>query len=344
MLTHANLLSGRRATAQISMDWNDWTPGDVSLVAMPVAHIGGTGWGLLGLTNGAKNVVAREFDPFKVLGYIENDRISKLFMVPAALHIVIKQPRARDVDYSRLKYILYGASPIALELLRECIDVFGCGFCQQYGMTETTGTIVYLPPEDHDPAGNQRMRGAGKALPGVELKIVDPDGRTLPPNATGQVATRSSSNMAGYWGMEGATAETIDSDGWLLTGDAGYLDEDGYLYLQDRIKDVIISGGENIYPTEVENAIFGHPDVGDVAVIGVPDEQWGESVKAIVVAKPGVTPDAASIIRHARERIAAFKAPKSVDFIDMLPRNASGKVLRRQLREPFWQGRSRGVN
>jgi long-chain acyl-CoA synthetase len=337
MLTHGNLLSGRRATAQISMDWNDWTPDDVSLVAMPVAHIGGTGWGLLGPVNGAKNVIAREFDPFKVLDFIEKDQISKLFMVPAALHIVIKQPRAREVDYSRLKYILYGASPIALELLRECIEVFGCGFCQQYGMTETTGTIVYLPPEDHDPKGNKRMRGAGKALPGTE-------GKALPPNATGQIATRSTSNMAGYWGMEAATAETIDGDGWLLTGDAGYLDEDGYLYLQDRIKDVIISGGENIYPTEVENAIFGHPQVGDVAVIGVPDAQWGESVKAIVVPKPGVTPDAASIIAHARERIAAFKAPKSVDFIEILPRNASGKVLRRQLREPFWQGRTRGVN
>ena len=344
MLTHGNLLSGRRATAQISMDWNDWTPNDVSLVAMPVAHIGGTGWGLLGPVNGAKNVIAREFDPFKVLDFIEKDQISKLFMVPAALHIVIRQPRAREVDYSRLKFILYGASPIALELLRECIDVFGCGFCQQYGMTETTGTIVYLPPEDHDPAGNKRMRGAGKALPGVELKIIDNDGKTLPPNTVGQIATRSSANMAGYWGMESATGETIDNEGWLLTGDAGYLDEDGYLYLQDRIKDVIISGGENIYPTEVENAIYGHPHVGDVAVIGVPDDTWGESVKAIVVAKPGVTPDAASIIAHARERIAAFKAPKSVDFIDLLPRNASGKVLRRQLREPFWHGRTRGVN
>ena len=150
--------------------------------------------------------------------------------------------------------------------------------------------------------------------------------------------------MAGYWGMESATAETIDKDGWLLTGDAGYLDEDGYLYLQDRIKDVIISGGENIYPTEVENAIYGHPHVGDVAVIGVPDDQWGEAVKAIVAPKPGVTPDAASIIAHARERIAAYKAPKSVDFIEILPRNAAGKVLRRQLREPFWRGRTRGVN
>jgi long-chain acyl-CoA synthetase len=344
MLTHANLLSGRRTSAQAAMDWNTWTPEDVSLVAMPVAHIGGTGWGMVGPLNGAKNVIAREFDPFKILDYIEKDRVSKLFMVPAALHIVIRQPRAREVDYSRLKYILYGAAPITLELLRECIDVFGCGFCQQYGMTETTGAIVYLPPEDHDPAGNTRMRGAGKPLPGVELKIVDNDGNTLPPNTPGQIATRSGANMAGYWGMEQATAETIGVDGWLLTGDAGYLDEDGYLYIQDRIKDLIISGGENIYPTEVENAIYGHPHVGDVAVIGVPDEQWGESVKAIVVPKPGVTPDAASIIAHARERIAHFKAPRSVDFIDVLPRNAAGKVLRRQLREPYWAGRTRGVN
>ena len=344
MLTHANLLSGRRRAAEASMSWNTWTPDDVSLVAMPVAHIGGTGWGMVGLLNGAKNVIAREFDPAKILDFIEFDRVSKLFMVPAALQVVIRQPRAREIDYSRLKYILYGAAPIAVELLRECIEVFGCGFCQQYGMTETCGTIVYLPPEDHDPAGNQRMRAAGLPLPGVELKIVDADGISLPPNAIGQIATRSAANMAGYWGMQAATSETIDEDGWLFTGDAGYLDEDGYLYIQDRIKDVIISGGENIYPTEVENAIYGHPGVADVAAIGVPDEKWGEAVKAIVVLKPGAAANPADIIAFARERIAAFKAPKSIDFVDALPRNAAGKVLRRQLREPYWQGLARSVN
>lgn len=344
MLTHANLLSARRRQELRQLSWNVWTPDDVSLVAMPVAHIGGTGWGLVGLFNGAKNVVAREFNPLEVLDYIERDRISKMFMVPAALQVVVRLPRAREVDYSRLQYILYGASPIATDLLRECMEVFGCGFCQQYGMTETTGTIVYLPPEDHDPAGNQRMRSAGLPLPGVEIRIVDDNNQPLPPNTVGEIVTRSEANMAGYWRMDEATSKTIDGEGWLHTGDAGYLDEDGYVYIFDRMKDVIISGAENIYPAEVENAIYGHPAVADVAVIGVPDEKWGEAVKAVVVPKPGETIDPNDIIAFARTRIAAFKAPKSVDVIEALPRNASGKILRRQLREPYWEGRERRVN
>ena len=344
MLTHANILGGRRQAAEAAMPWNMWTPEDVSLVAMPVAHIGGTGWGIVGLFNGAKGIVAREFDPFRVLDFIEQDRISKMFMVPAAMQIVVRQPRAREVDYSRLKYILYGASPIPLDLLRECMEVFGCGFCQQYGMTETCGTIVYLPPEDHDPAGNARMRAAGLPMPGVELKVIDEEGKTLPPNTVGEVATRSVANMAGYWNLDAATKATIGEDGWLRTGDAGYLDEDGYLFIHDRVKDMIISGAENIYPAEVESAVYGHPAVAEVAVIGIPDEKWGEAVKAVVALKPGATADADDIIAFARTRIAAFKAPKSVDFIDALPRNASGKILRRELRDPYWAGRERRVN
>jgi len=344
MLTHDNLLAMRRAAAKDPLDWNRWGPEDVSLVAMPVAHIGGTGWGLVGLLNGAKGVVAREFDPFKVLDYIERDHVSKMFMVPAALQIVVRQPRAREVDYSRLTHILYGAAPIPLDLLRECMEVFGCGFVQQYGMTETTGTVVYLPPEDHDPAGNQRMRAAGLPMPGVEIKVIDEAGNSVPTGAVGEVAVRSPANMAGYWKLADATAKTIDTDGWLRTGDAGYLDEDGYLFIHDRVKDMIISGGENIYPAEVESAVYGHPHVAEVAVIGVPDERWGEAVKAVVAAKPGVIPDADDIIAFARTRIAGFKAPKSVDFVAVLPRNASGKILRRELRAPYWEGRERQVN
>ena len=344
MLTHDNLLIGRRLGLEHPMPWNEWGPEDVSLVAMPVAHIGGTGWGLVGLVNGARGVIAREFDAMKVLDYIEHDRVSKMFMVPAAMQIVVRQPRARQVDYSRLKYILYGASPIPLDLLRECIEVFGCGFCQQYGMTETTGTIVYLPPEDHDPAGNARMRAAGLPLPGVEIRILDDAGNTLPANAVGEVATRSYANMRGYWKLDEATAATIAPDGWLRTGDAGYLDDDGYLFIHDRVKDMIITGGENVYPAEVESAVYGHPAVAEVAVIGVPDDKWGEAVKAVVVARPGATIDPDEIIAFARSRIAAFKAPKSVDVIAALPRNASGKILRRELREPYWAGKPRRVN
>src|SRR5439155_5664398 len=200
------------------------------------------------------------------------------------------------------------------------------------------------PPEDHDPAGTPRMRAAGKAMPGVELKIIDEAGRTLPPGAVGEVATRSSANMQGYWKLPEATASTIDAEGWLRTGDAGYLDEDGYLYIHDRVKDMIISGGENIYPAEVESAICDHPDVAEAAVIGIPDDKWGEAVKAVVVMKPGKQATATDIINFTRERIAGFKTPKSVGFLEALRRNPSGKIWRRMPREPYWAGKDRRVN
>jgi acyl-CoA synthetase (AMP-forming)/AMP-acid ligase II len=343
MLSHANLLNLIEAGAGEKPDWNKWNEDDVSLVAMPIFHIGGSGWGLLGLYHGARGVIAREFDPTKVLDFIEHSGITKLFMVPAAMQFVVRQPRARSVDFSRLKYMLYGASPIPAALLKECIEVFGCGFVQLYGMTETTGTIVALPPEDHV-EGLDRMRSAGKALPGVELAILDPNGNRLPPGEVGEIATRSGSNMVGYWNLPEATAKTLDQEGWLRTGDAGYMDRDGYLYIHDRIKDMIISGGENIYPAEVESAICDHPDVAEAAVVGVPDETWGEAVKAIVVMKAGKQATASDIISFTRERIAGFKTPKTVDFIDALPRNGSGKILRRHLRDPHWVGKDRQVN
>jgi acyl-CoA synthetase (AMP-forming)/AMP-acid ligase II len=344
MLSHANFLNLVQAGSEAEKpDWNRWTTDDVSLVAMPIFHIGGSGWGVTTFYHGARGVIAREFDPTRVLDFFEQDGITKLFMVPAAMQFVVRQPRARQVDFSRLKYMLYGASPIPAALLKECIEVFKCGFVQMYGMTETTGTIVALPPEDHI-EGLDRMRSAGKALPGVELAILDPDGNPLPPGEVGEIATRSGSNMAGYWNMPEATARTLGQDGWLRTGDAGCMDKDGYLYIHDRIKDMIISGGENIYPAEVESALCDHPDVAEAAVIGVPDDRWGEAVKAVVVMKPGKTASAADIINFLRERIAGFKTPKSVDFIEALPRNPSGKILRRHLRDPHWAGRERQVN
>ena len=212
-------------------------------------------------------------------------------------------------------------------------------------MTETCGTIVYLPPEDHDPTGNKRMRSAGLPMPGVEIRVVDAMTRApLAPGQTGEVETRSIANMVGYWNRPDTTAETINTQGWLRTGDAGYLDEDGYLYIQDRFKDMICSGAENVYPAEVENAVSGRPAVQEVAVIGVPDDKWGEVVKAIVVLRPGAGADAEGIISFARTRLAGFKVPKSVDFVAALPRGPSGKILKRTLREPYWVGRERHVN
>jgi acyl-CoA synthetase (AMP-forming)/AMP-acid ligase II len=242
-----------------------------------------------------------------------------------------------------MKTILYGASPIPLDLLRTGMQTFGCDFVQGYGLTETCGAAICLAPADHDPAGSPRMRSCGRPLPGVEVRIVDPLGRDLPPGEVGEIIIRSGLNMVGYWRRPEDTAKTL-RDGWLHTGDAGYRDAEGYVYIHDRVKDMIVSGAENIYPAEVESALFGHPAIADVAVIGVPDEKWGEAVKAVIVLKPGASAEAAEIIAFARTRIAAYKAPKTVDFVDVLPRNPSGKLLKRELRKPYWEGRDRQVN
>ena len=249
-----------------------------------------------------------------------------------------------------LQSISYGASPISESVLVAATRVFGCGFMQLYGLTETTGAIVYLPPADHDPSGPKAhlMRAAGRAGRLVGLRIVDnATGRDVPDGEVGEVWIRSPQNMRGYWRNPQATEQAFPEGrdaqgGWFRTGDAGTMRE-GYLFIQDRIKDMIISGGENIYPAEVENALMKHPAVADGAVIGVPDERWGETVKACVVLRPGAQATEREIIDFLRERIAHFKCPRSVDFCDTLPRNPSGKLLKYVLRQPYWQGRDRGV-
>lgn len=343
VLSNRNLFGLRKANLENPPEHNLWDDDEAVLVAMPCAHIGGTGLGVMALSAGLPGVVLSEFDPPRVFDAVENRGVTRFFIVPAALQMLLNHPDCAKTDFSRIKYILYGASPIPLELLRECIAMFGAQFVQNYGMTETTGTICVLPPEDHSVEGNNRMRSAGKPLPGVEMEIRGPDGTALPVGEIGEIVTRSSSNMLGYWKLPEATAATM-KDGWVATGDVGYMDEDGYVYMYDRAKDMIITGGENVYPAEVESGIYGHPDVLEVAVIGVPDEKWGEAVKAVCVPKPGATVDPESVINWAREKLAGFKVPKSVDVIDALPRNPSGKILRRQLREPYWAGFDRRIN
>jgi acyl-CoA synthetase (AMP-forming)/AMP-acid ligase II len=344
VLSNRNLFGLRKNANDADLAYTKWDDDEVVLVAMPCAHIGGTGLGIMAIASGLPGLILDEFTPDGFFDAVETGGVTRLFIVPAALHILINHPRCPSVDFSRLKYILYGAAPMPLELLRQCIAMFGAQFIQAYGMTETTGTIVMLPPEDHDPAGNPRMRSAGKALPGVELRVVDAVGNDVPIGEVGEVWTRSSNNMIGYWNLPDATEKALADGGWIKTGDAGYLDDDGYLYIHDRVKDMIISGGENVYPAEVESAIYGHPDVLEVAVIGVPDDKWGEAVKAVCVARPGHAIDPDSIIGWAREKIAGFKVPKSVDIIPALPRNASGKLLRKDLRAPYWEGYDRQVN
>jgi len=344
VLCQRNLFGLRRPAIEAGLPWSAWDDDEAVLVCMPVAHIGGTGLGHMAFANGVRGIIQAEFDPGQALDAI-GQGITRFFIVPAALQMVIQHPRAKQTDFSRLKYVMYGAAPIPLELLRQAVETIpNAGFMQCYGMTETTGTVVFLPPTDHDLGGSRRMRAAGIACPGVEVKIVGPDGNELPRGEVGEIVTRSDANMLHYWGLPEATAQTLSKNGWVRTGDAASMDEDGYIYIQDRIKDMIISGGENVYPAEVESAIYGHPDVAEVAVIGVPDEKWGEAVKACVVARPGHTVDPDSVIVWARERIAGFKAPRSVDVIEAMPRNPTGKLLRRALREPYWEGLERRVN
>ncbi|MEL7445527.1 MAG: fatty acid--CoA ligase [Pseudomonadota bacterium] len=343
-LSNRNLFSLRKPGLAEQMPWQNLEPDDCILMVMPCAHIGGTGSAPTGVANGIRILVQPEFTPTGVLDAIESGA-TILFLVPAAIQMVVQHPQAAETDFSNLRYMLYGAAPMPLELLKEAVRTMPqTGFLQVYGMTETTGTVSLLPPEDHVLEGNQRMRSAGKAVPGVEIEIRGDDNAECTRGEIGEICIKSPSNTVGYWKLPEATSKTIDADGWLRTGDAGIMDEDGYVYIQDRIKDMIISGGENVYPAEVENAIFGHPAVAEVAVIGIPSEQWGEEVKACVVCKPGAEIEVGDVIAYARERVAAFKAPKSVDVIPEMPRNASGKILRRQLRAPYWEGQDRQVS
>lgn len=344
MLTNTNLLGLRNAGIEAGLDFQFYEPEDCMLVAMPCAHIGGTGLVNISIANGIRALVQAEFSPVGVLEAIEAGA-THMFIVPAALQMVVQHPRAATTDFSNLKYLMYGAAPMPLELLKEAVRTMPTTkFLQAYGMTETAGTISILPPEDHSTEGNRRMRSAGIACPAVRIEVRGPDNAEVPRGEIGEVCILSPTNTPGYWKLPEATAKTIDPDGWLHTGDAGVMDEDGYVYIQDRIKDMIISGGENVYPAEVESAIYGHPAIAEVAVIGVPSAKWGEEVKACVVAKPGHVVEEADVIAWARERIAAFKAPKSVDVIPVMPRNASGKILRRELRAPFWEGQDRQVS
>ncbi|HVC66870.1 MAG TPA: long-chain-fatty-acid--CoA ligase [Acidimicrobiales bacterium] len=322
----------------------------VSMVAMPLFHIGGTGWALSGMSRGGHSVIVRDIDPVDILHIIEEHRITDTFVVPAVLMFLLSTPQLAETDVSSLRTIYYGASPISEDVLVRSMQAFGCDFAQVYGLTETTGAITSLMPEDHDPDGPRAhlLRSAGRPFSHVELRIVDSaTGEVLPPGAVGEVLARSDQTMLGYWNRPNETAAVISEDGWFRTGDAGWLSEDGYLFLHDRIKDMIVSGGENVYPAEVENALLAHPGVADGAVIGVPDDRWGETVKAVVVRSPDAEGDdaslAADIIAATRERLAHYKCPTSVDFVDALPRNPSGKVLKRELRAPYWEGRERNI-
>ena len=319
----------------------------VNLVAMPLFHIGGGGWATAAQYCGASSIIMRDVNPAEMLTWIEKYRITHAFMVPVLLQFALAMPNIATEDFSSLELIVYGASPISEAVLEGAIKAFKCPFMQVYGLTETTGVVTVLGPEDHDlsSANKGRLRSCGKPFTGIELRIVDSDtGKDMPIGEVGEIWIRSRQVMKGYWNMPEETAKSIVKGRWFRSGDAGYFDKDGYVYIFDRVKDMIVSGGENVYPAEVENALMAHPAIADVAVIGVPDEKWGEVPMALVVRKPDTQVTESEILTFARERLAGFKTPKSVGWVDALPRNPSGKILKKDLREPYWKGHTRRVN
>ena len=337
-LTHGNY----KDAFHQAQAWKIWQAEAVNLVCMPLFHVAGVNVGTLGFFFGSCNVVLRDIDPEEILNLIEKYKIHIAFMVPAVILFLLMHPKSATTDYSHLKWIIYGASPIAEDVLLQARERFKCDFMQVYGLTETTGSGTVLDAQDHDPARG-KLRSCGKPARGVSIRVVDEQGKDVKDGEVGELWIKSNAVMREYWNREDATREAIQQE-WFHTGDAGFRDEEGYIFLHDRIKDMIVSGGENIYPAEVENALFSHPSIVDASVIGVPDEKWGEAVKAFVVVKEGEQLTDKDVIDFARTRIAGYKLPKSVNFVKDLPRNPSGKVLRRLLREPYWKGKSRNIS
>lgn len=319
---------------------------DVILLCLPHAHVAGSVLGVFGLAMGAKLIISRDFVPADIVATIEREQVTLTLMVPMMVRGLLAAMEKTGLTCKSLKTILYGAAPMATSLLESAMKALPhSGFGQLYGLTETSGPITYLTPDDHHAivAGATELAlSCGAPTAGVELQVHDQYGQPLPAGDIGEIVCRSPQVMRGYWNRANETLAAIQ-DGWFYTGDVGYIDAKGYLYLYDRKRDMIITGGENVYPAEVENILYGHPAIADVAVISVPDERWGEAVKAVVVLKPDVLLSADELIAYAKGKVAGFKVPKSVDFVTDLPRNATGKVLRRLIREPYWAAEGRGV-
>jgi len=318
-----------------------------TLTAAPMYHASGAITGINAIAQGGSVYTMTDFIPSEVARVLDEEGITNVTFVPAMIQaLLVMVPDLAERSYPRLDTIVYGASPIAVETLRAGMEAFGCKFAQVYGMTELTAVATALYPEDHQRAvagEEQLLLSAGRAVLATNVKIVDGDGNDLGPGEVGEIVVRGPQVMDGYHKRPDATAEAL-AGGWMHTGDAGSIDEQGYLYVSDRVKDMIISGGENIYPREIEDVLFQLPAVADAAVIGVPDEKWGETVKAVIQVKDGETLTEADVRAHCRAHLGGFKQPTSVDFIDEIPRNLSGKVLKKDLRAPYWQGHERSVS
>lgn len=333
MLTNANMAFTRKLGETWGMG-----PHSVNLVAMPMFHVGGTGYGTSTMMVGGHTVLMKEVNPAVAIDLIARYKVTHTFFVPAVVQSLLLTPGIEKSDFSSLQLLMYGASPIGDVLLKQALAVLKCNFMQAYGMTETAGTVLDLPPTDHEPEGPRSglLKSCGKAYPWVNLRIIDPTTLSdVKVGEVGEIWLQSGMVMKGYWNKPDATADAIQDGGWLRTGDAAYQDAQGYVYMFDRFKDMIISGGENIYPAEVENAMNAHPAVKEVGVIGVPHARWGETPMAIVVVRTGHSVEPADLIAFTRDRLAHYKCPTSVVLANELPRNASGKLLKRELRRLY---------
>ncbi|WP_345537185.1 class I adenylate-forming enzyme family protein [Variovorax defluvii] len=342
MLTHENW-EAMVAAYQIVMRLEE---PPVHIVAAPLTHAAGYLSATM-LSVGGTNVILPRPDPLLIMEAIDRHRGTALFLPPTVIYSMLAHPRLRDFDYSSLRFFLYGGAPMSVQKLREAIDVFGPVMAQTYGQTEAPMTATLFTPRDHvqalaDPALAKRLWSAGREGPLVRTEIMDDDGNLLPAGERGEVVCRGSVVMKGYYRNEQATAD-VSTAGWHRTGDIGVKDEDGFVYIVDRKKDMIITGGFNVYPTEVEQVLWTHAAVQDCAVVGAPDEKWGEAVTAVIEVKPGMQADEAELIALCKERLGSVKAPKRIEVWPALPRSAVGKVLKREIRRKFWEGRERVI-
>jgi acyl-CoA synthetase (AMP-forming)/AMP-acid ligase II len=341
MLTHANLYASQLSTLTASA-----RPAEsVGISVAPMFHVGGAGITLQLVMRLCKQVILPVFDELAFLRAVQDEGGSETFLVPLMLKRIVEHPRFKEFDTRTLQCLIYGAAPIDDALLMQALHALPqAGFHQMYGMTELSPVITVLPPWCHQPGQPpQRRRSAGRPVAIAEVCIVDADDQPLPVGQVGEIVARGPMVMQGYWNQPEQTAEALRG-GWMHTGDGGYMDADGFIHVVDRLKDMIVTGGENVYSAEVENAITQLPQVWMCAVVGVPDAQWGERVHAVVVLRPGQSLTPEVLTAHCRGLIAAYKCPRTVEFRSEIPMSPAGKMLKYQLREPYWAGRQRQVN
>jgi acyl-CoA synthetase (AMP-forming)/AMP-acid ligase II len=317
-----------------------------SLVVTPYYALSGGGWDSICSCMGSPTIILRNFNPVEVLETIQNERITDVHLVPAMINFIVNCPDFDQFDISSLQRLTYGASPMPPQLMKKAMEKIGPIFIQDFGCAEG-GLLTVLPETEHVVEGpierTRRLASCGKGLPELDVRVLNENGGEVKPGEIGELTVKGDTVMAGYWKMPEATAQVL-KDGRLYTGDLATVDAEGFIYIVDRKKDMIISGGANIYPREVEDVLFAHPAVLEAAVIGIPDEKWGETVKALVVLKPGTQCTEDELISHCKSNLASYKKPTSVEFVDTLPRNPSGKVLKRVLREKYWVGKDRRVH